>query len=106
MPETGFMREVAYLGVKGSVAAVGPTGFEVEGDLATVVTGDRYRVSPTWSLNKQPSATYYYDLSAGLWRSTTAPTADAGDAQLSPGSFLTIRSASGGSATWAIPSTP
>ena len=53
MSETGFMREVAYLGVKGSVAAVGPTGFEVEGDLATVVTGDRYRVSPTWSLNYQ-----------------------------------------------------
>lgn len=55
MPETGFMREVAYLGVKGSVAAVGPTGFEVEGDLATVVTGDPLRLY--WLPGLAPSAT-------------------------------------------------
>ena len=55
MSETGFMREVAYLGVKGSVAAVGPTGFEVEGDLATVVTGDPLRLY--WLPGLAPSAT-------------------------------------------------
>ncbi len=57
-------------------------------------------------LNKQPSAIFYYDLSSGLWRSTTAPASDAGDVELAPGAFLKIRSASGGSTTWTLPATP
>jgi len=57
-------------------------------------------------LNKPPASTYYYDLSTGLWHSTTAPAADAGDVELPPGAFLRIRSASGAPAVWTLPANP
>ena len=56
--------------------------------------------------DKLPSATFYFDLASGLWRSAADPAADAGDVELPPGSFLKIRSASGAPVKWTLPAAP
>ena len=89
-------------------ALVSSGAFEGSADTQTSNRKDELMVydNAAGGINKQPSATYYFDVSAGLWRSTTSDTADAGGTELSPGAFLVIRSASGGETTWTLPANP
>lgn len=84
------------------LALLSGSAFEASADPQPGNRGDELFVfnNAVAGLNEQPSATYYYDQSASLWRSTTAPTSDAGDATIAPGVFRTIRAASGAATTW------